>query len=63
MRNMLSKEDEGLKAMLEDFLLIAEHLAPLCDDPNHMVGVVRGALADEAQLLFLANVLKRQAKK
>lgn len=70
MRNVLEpknasqpKEDGGLKEMLEDFLLVAQHLAPWCDSIEHMLQIAKGAVEDNAQLQFLANVLKRSAKK
>ncbi len=49
--------------MLSDFVLIAGHLAPLCDDVSHLIAVVKEALASETQMQFLANVLKKAAKK
>lgn len=59
----LQDDYEGLRQMLEDFLLIGEHLLPLCDDQDHVLEVVRNALAENSQLKFLANVLKKAAKK
>lgn len=58
-----SDDLDELRGMLEDFALIAGHLAPLCSDPSHMIEVAQKALEDESSLRFLANVLRKAAGK
>lgn len=71
MKNVLEKkaapeasdELDGLKRMLEDFLLVAVPLSKVTDDAEHMIAVAHKAIEDDTSLRLLANVLKREVGK
>lgn len=61
--NEVTKAEQDFRSSLEDFVLVAETLAGLCNSPEEMVDVAKLAITNNAQLrIMIALVFQGQKK-
>lgn len=61
-RNEKPSVEDSFRASLEDVLVVAEKMAPVCQTVDDLAGMVKLALHNEGQFRLLMEIVTRKAK-